>query len=69
MSAARRIRFRGAAHSRISSRLAAVEPPHAAASAPSISLRDYQVRDDEIVIVAVAHLHRQPRYWRDRIKD
>ena len=29
----------------------------------------YQVRDDEIVIVAVAHLRRQPRYWRGRIKD
>ena len=27
----------------------------------------YQVREDEIAILAVAHLHRRPRYWRDRI--
>jgi plasmid stabilization system protein ParE len=27
----------------------------------------YQVRPDEILIVAVAHLHRRPDYWKDRI--
>lgn len=27
----------------------------------------YQVRDDEILIVAVAHLHREPEHWKDRI--
>jgi plasmid stabilization system protein ParE len=27
----------------------------------------YQVREDEILIVAVAHLRRRPGYWRDRI--
>jgi mRNA-degrading endonuclease RelE of RelBE toxin-antitoxin system len=27
----------------------------------------YQVRDEEILIVAVANLHRKPEYWRDRI--
>lgn len=26
----------------------------------------YQVREDEIVIYAVAHLHRRPDYWRER---
>jgi plasmid stabilization system protein ParE len=29
----------------------------------------YQIRGDEIVIVAVAHLHRRPGYWRDRLDD
>lgn len=28
----------------------------------------YQVRDDLILIVAVAHLSRKPDYWRDRLK-
>jgi toxin ParE2 len=27
----------------------------------------YQVRPDEILIVAVAHLHRRPDHWNDRI--
>lgn len=27
----------------------------------------YQVRDEEILVVAVANLHRKPEYWRDRI--
>ncbi|MCP4661932.1 MAG: type II toxin-antitoxin system RelE/ParE family toxin [bacterium] len=27
----------------------------------------YQVRDHEILIVAVMHLRRRPGYWRDRI--
>ena len=27
----------------------------------------YQIREDEILIVAVAHLRRKPFYWRDRI--
>ncbi len=29
----------------------------------------YQVRGDEIVIFAVAHLQRRPRYWRTRLKE
>ena len=28
----------------------------------------YQILDDEILIVAVANLHRKPDYWKDRIK-
>ena len=27
----------------------------------------YQLRSDEILIVAIVHLHREPRYWVDRI--
>lgn len=27
----------------------------------------YQIRDDEILIVAVMHLHRDPNYWQDRL--
>jgi len=27
----------------------------------------YQIRDDEILIVAIAHLHRKPWYWMNRI--
>ena len=27
----------------------------------------YQATEDELLIVAVAHLHREPRYWKDRI--
>lgn len=26
----------------------------------------YQIRDKEILIVAIAHLHRKPKYWKDR---
>ncbi len=29
----------------------------------------YQVRDHEILIVAVMHLRRRPDYWRDRIQS
>jgi plasmid stabilization system protein ParE len=29
----------------------------------------YAVRKDEIVVVAIAHLHREPFYWRDRLKS
>lgn len=29
----------------------------------------YQVRTDEILVVAIAHLHRKPDYWINRIKD
>ncbi len=29
----------------------------------------YQVRDDEILVVAVAHLHREPGYWRTRVEE
>ncbi len=28
----------------------------------------YQLMDTEILVVAVAHLHRKPNYWKDRIK-
>jgi hypothetical protein len=28
----------------------------------------YQIRDNKILIVAIAHLRRKPFYWRDRIK-
>ena len=28
----------------------------------------YQVREDEILIIAVANLHRRPHYWRDRTR-
>jgi plasmid stabilization system protein ParE len=28
----------------------------------------YFVREDQIVIVAVMHLHRRPGYWRDRLR-
>ena len=27
----------------------------------------YQIRHDEILIVAVSSLHREPNYWRDRL--
>ncbi len=27
----------------------------------------YQVRENEILVVAVANLHRKPEYWKDRI--
>ena len=27
----------------------------------------YSIEDEEIVIVAFAHLHRNPDYWRDRL--
>lgn len=27
----------------------------------------YQVRKDEILVVAIANLHRKPDYWKDRI--
>ena len=26
----------------------------------------YQIREQEILVVAVAHLHRKPDYWQDR---
>jgi len=29
----------------------------------------YQIRGDEILIVAVAHLRRDATYWRNRIGD
>jgi plasmid stabilization system protein ParE len=28
----------------------------------------YGVENDTIIVIAVAHLHRQPRYWVDRLK-
>jgi plasmid stabilization system protein ParE len=28
----------------------------------------YSIQDDKIVILAFAHLHRQPDYWVDRLK-
>jgi len=27
----------------------------------------YQIRKDEILVVAIANLHRKPGYWKDRI--
>ena len=29
----------------------------------------YSVEEDEIVVIAVAHLHRQFGYWKKRLKD
>ncbi len=29
----------------------------------------YQHREDEILIIAVAHLHRDPVYWQKRLKE
>lgn len=29
----------------------------------------YQIRDDEILIIAVAHLRRRPLYWKNRAGD
>jgi toxin ParE2 len=29
----------------------------------------YQISDAEILIVAIAHLHRKPDYWKERIKE
>jgi toxin ParE2 len=29
----------------------------------------YQIRQEEILVVAVANLHREPDYWEDRIQD
>jgi plasmid stabilization system protein ParE len=29
----------------------------------------YGVDNDTIVVIAVAHLHREPRYWFDRLSD
>jgi hypothetical protein len=28
----------------------------------------YRFKSDEIVVVAIAHLHRRPEYWKDRLK-
>ena len=28
----------------------------------------YQLRKEEILVIAVAHLHRRPDYWRHRLK-
>ncbi len=29
----------------------------------------YQVREEEILVIAIANLHRQPEYWKDRVKE
>lgn len=29
----------------------------------------YQIRDNEILVVAIANLHRTPEYWKDRISS
>lgn len=29
----------------------------------------YQIREKEILVIAVANLHRRPDYWKDRIKN
>ena len=26
----------------------------------------YQIREDEILVIAIAHLHRKPNYWKSR---
>jgi len=28
----------------------------------------YQIRDNEILVIAIAHLHRKPDYWNDRVE-
>jgi toxin ParE2 len=28
----------------------------------------YAIEDGDIMVLAVAHLHRRPEYWRDRLK-
>ena len=27
----------------------------------------YQIRENEILVIAIAHLHRKPGYWKDRM--
>lgn len=27
----------------------------------------YEMREDEIIVLAVAHLHREPDYWQERV--
>ncbi|MGZ4968603.1 MAG: type II toxin-antitoxin system RelE/ParE family toxin [Methylobacter sp.] len=27
----------------------------------------YQIRNEEILIIAVSHLHQRPMYWKDRL--
>ena len=29
----------------------------------------YVIRDDQVVVIAVAHGHRRPEYWRDRLSE
>ena|SRR2546425_6452527 len=29
----------------------------------------YQILESEILVVAVAHMHRRPGYWRDRLRS
>ena len=29
----------------------------------------YAIRDEQVLIAAVMHLHRQPGYWRERLKE
>jgi mRNA-degrading endonuclease RelE of RelBE toxin-antitoxin system len=29
----------------------------------------YQIRDNEILVVAIANLHRRPEYWKNRLKS
>jgi len=29
----------------------------------------YAVVEDEVVVIAIAHLHREPGYWRARLQD
>ena len=28
----------------------------------------YQIREEEILVIAIANLHREPNYWEDRLK-
>lgn len=29
----------------------------------------YAIEDDALLVIAVAHMHREPDYWRNRLKD
>jgi mRNA-degrading endonuclease RelE of RelBE toxin-antitoxin system len=29
----------------------------------------YGIDDNTVIVIAVAHLHREPNYWMDRIED
>jgi plasmid stabilization system protein ParE len=29
----------------------------------------YAVEEDDLVVIAIAHQHRKPGYWRERLKD
>jgi plasmid stabilization system protein ParE len=29
----------------------------------------YQIREKELLVIAIAHLHRKPQYWKNRIES